>query len=181
MNSFAFISYHIHSISYIYSFYPCLFYCCQPLCVISQQSWFGLFLFHKLSNLLPQPTTLYSTTGTMCHYSCPGTSMEPNHYAGFCSDDGVVPEWLDDLACGSGRCFSSVSFGFKTEFVTNSGWDFDLEGVSFKFESEKEGFAFHMNEIVQIEAGGGGGGCFVAFNHRLLSADRVDFGLCFIL
>ena len=32
----------------------CLF-CYQPSCVVSQQSWFGLFLFHKFSDFTPPP------------------------------------------------------------------------------------------------------------------------------
>ena len=35
----------------------CLFNCYQPLCIISQQSWFGVFFFffHKLFNFTPPP------------------------------------------------------------------------------------------------------------------------------
>ena len=34
----------------------CLFCCYQPLCVISQQSWFwAFFLFHQFSNFTPPP------------------------------------------------------------------------------------------------------------------------------
>ena len=33
----------------------CLFWCYQPLCVVSQQSWFWLFLCYKFSNLPPPP------------------------------------------------------------------------------------------------------------------------------
>ena len=33
----------------------CLLCYYQPLCVVSQQSWFGLFSFHKFSNFAPPP------------------------------------------------------------------------------------------------------------------------------
>ena len=33
----------------------CLFCCYQPSCVVSQQSWFWAFLFHKYSNFTPLP------------------------------------------------------------------------------------------------------------------------------
>ena len=33
----------------------CLFWCYQPSCVVSQQSWFWAFLFHKFSNFTPPP------------------------------------------------------------------------------------------------------------------------------
>ena len=33
----------------------CWFCCYQPLCVVSQQGWFGLFLFHKFSNFTLHP------------------------------------------------------------------------------------------------------------------------------
>ena len=33
----------------------CMFCCYQPFCIVSQQSLFGLFLFHKFSNFTPPP------------------------------------------------------------------------------------------------------------------------------
>ena len=39
----------------------CLFYCSQPSCVVSQQNWFGLCLFHKLSNFTPPPPSPTNT------------------------------------------------------------------------------------------------------------------------
>ena len=44
----------------------CLF-CYQPSCVVSQQSWFGLFLFHKLSNSPPPPSRSTSYWGNYQH------------------------------------------------------------------------------------------------------------------
>ena len=49
----------------------CLFCCYQRLCVVSQQSWFWTFLFHKFSNFTPPPHSPptapppYNTTTTL--------------------------------------------------------------------------------------------------------------------
>ena len=110
----------------------CLFCCYQPLCVVSQQSRFGLFLFHKVSNFTrhPQDQPGQST----CHPCSKGTSA-PNDLAKNCTEclPGTFADMPGMAECldvrGEGCLNVLPQRGYSSCYYTNIQISYMRDGV----------------------------------------------------